>query len=76
MADSQLVISAEESAFLVQLLENALHNKLVEEHRTERAAYREAVHAEIELIESLSAKLRNSSIEVAGAVDSRQTPAS
>ena len=58
MSDAHLTITAEEKDFLLRLHETALKSELVEEHRTDRLAYRKLVQSEISLTESLLAKLR------------------
>jgi len=60
MADIQMLMTVEEGKCLLQLLESSLQNKRVEEHRTDRAAFRELVHSDLMLIESLTQKVRQS----------------
>jgi hypothetical protein len=60
MADTQLAISNEEKAFLLELLENSLHETRVEEHRTRVLSYREHVVRHKELIVELLKKLGTS----------------
>jgi hypothetical protein len=62
MADTSLVISADEKDYLLRLLEFALGNDRLEEHRTERSAYRKLVQQEISLIEHLLAKLKQTAV--------------
>jgi hypothetical protein len=58
MAEPQLTLTAEEQQFLVDLLETALKNTLVEEHRTRTLSYREQIVQREEIIKALLAKLR------------------
>ena len=57
MAESPLLLTAEEREYLVGLLENTLKDKRVEEHRTRTPTYREHVVHQEELIASLLGKL-------------------
>ena len=57
MADLQLMLTAEECTFLGSLLESALKEKRVEEHRTRSPSYRENVLQEESLITNLLGKL-------------------
>jgi hypothetical protein len=57
MAESQLTITLEEKDVLQRILESTLNSERVEEHRTERSAYRALVQKEIAVIESLLEKL-------------------
>jgi len=53
-----MTLTEEERTQLLSWLKQRLKDKLVEEHRTERAAYREYVLHEEALLEKLIAKLR------------------
>jgi len=57
MADCQISITAEERAYLVQVLETSLKNHRVEEHRTRAPTYREQILQEEKLLEQLLTKL-------------------
>jgi len=57
MGESQFTLSAEERNYLVQVLEIALKNHRVEEHRTRAPSYREQILQEEKLIEQVLAKL-------------------
>ena len=57
MADSQLLLSDEEKTFLVGLLEVALKDTRIEEHRTRTLSYREHILHQEELIAALLSKL-------------------
>ena len=57
MADLQLTLSAQERDCLIQLLETALKNRQVEEHRTRTPSYREHVVQEEQAIASILIKL-------------------
>ena len=57
MPESQLTLSDEERAFLVEFLEAARKDVLVEEHRTRTLSYREVVQHQGELITRLLGKL-------------------
>jgi hypothetical protein len=57
MADSQLLLSDEEKTFLVGLLEVALKDTRVEEHRTRTLSYREHILHQEELIAAVLSKL-------------------
>ena len=57
MAESQLMLTAEEHTFLVGLLETALKDARVEEHRTRTPLYREHVLHREDLIAGLLSKL-------------------
>jgi len=58
MSELRLTLSAEESQYLVALLEATLKDALVEEHRTRTPTYRQDVLHRGEVIRSLLAKLR------------------
>jgi hypothetical protein len=60
MADVQLTLSTQERACLVQLLETALKERRIEEHRTRAPSYREHVIDEEKLISGLLARLGQS----------------
>jgi len=57
MADTPLVLTTEERSFLVQLLETALKNHRIEEHRTRTPSYREQILQEEKLLEQLLTRL-------------------
>jgi hypothetical protein len=57
MAESDLMLTAEERQFLVDLLEVALKEKLVEEHHTSTRAFRQIVRHQEDLIAGLLRKL-------------------
>jgi hypothetical protein len=54
---TDLALTAEERDFLVKMLETALKDTRIEEHRTRTPSYREFVLSEENLIESLLKKL-------------------
>lgn len=58
MSELQVTLTDEERAFLVEYLEAALKNTLVEEHRTKKLSYRELVHHREDLISHLLEKLQ------------------
>ena len=60
MIGSQVVLSAEEKEYLVELLGSALKETRVEEHRTRAPSYREPVVDREKVIEGLLAKLGQS----------------
>lgn len=66
MNDSNLALSLEERDFLVDFLETARKNTLVEEHRTRTLNYREQLRHREELIDGLLSKLGRSPHEAAG----------
>jgi len=55
---SSVLLSGEERAFLANLLEQALHDKRIEEHRTDAFAFREHVQHEVAILAGLIDKLR------------------
>ncbi|HYV39896.1 MAG TPA: hypothetical protein VE988_29685 [Gemmataceae bacterium] len=57
MAESQLTLTAEECTFLTGLLETALKETRVEEHRTRAPGYREHIVKQENLINALLGKL-------------------
>jgi hypothetical protein len=57
-AQVAITMTEEERAQLLSWLEQRLKNKLVEEHRTETAAYRDYVLHQETILESLINKLR------------------
>lgn len=57
ITESALSLSDEERTFLTALLEQALHDKKIEAHRTEAFAFREHVEHEVALLENLIEKL-------------------
>lgn len=58
MADMQMMLTAEEREFLAGLLEIALKDTRVEEHRTRNPTYREHIVHREELIKAVLAKLQ------------------
>ena len=60
MAQSQLSLTDEQRTLLVDLLESARKETLIEEHRTRAPTYREHVTERSELIADLLAKLGQS----------------
>ncbi len=58
MAEQKLTLTADESKFLVELLENSLKERQVEEHRTRAPTYREHVLHQEDLIQAILKKLR------------------
>jgi hypothetical protein len=58
MADVQLTLSDPERLFLTSLLETALKERYVEEHRTRTPSYREDILRQEALIQQLLTKLR------------------
>jgi len=54
---SAFTLSGEERSFLLNCLERALHDKLIEEHRTEAFEFREFVQHEIALLRGLIDRL-------------------
>jgi hypothetical protein len=57
MADSQLTLTAEERDYLVRLLETALKEARVEEHRTRTPSYRQHILHDEAVIGALLTKL-------------------
>jgi hypothetical protein len=57
MAEQQLTLTAEEHAYLADLLANVLRDTRVEEHRTRTISYREHVLHREDLIKSILGKL-------------------
>jgi hypothetical protein len=57
MDESQITLSGEERACLVELLQSALKNRRVEEHRTRAPTYREQILEQEKLLENMLAKL-------------------
>jgi hypothetical protein len=57
MTESQLTLTAEERQYLVDLLETALKEARVEEHRTRTPTYRQHVLHREDLIVALLGKL-------------------
>jgi hypothetical protein len=55
---SAVALSGEEHTFLLNLLGQVLHDKKIEEHRTEAFAYRKHVQHEIALLQGLIDKLQ------------------
>jgi hypothetical protein len=60
MTEFQVALTAEERQYLVDLLERALKDALLEEHRTRTPSYREHVLREEGLVQGLLNKLRQS----------------
>lgn len=58
MSEVQLTLTEEERQFLVTLLETALKEKRVEEHRTRAPSYREHLVKHEELIQGVLSKIR------------------
>ena len=61
MTEHHLTLTAEESEFLKGLLEVALKDTLIEEHRTRNLSYREHIVHQEDLIKRLLDKLRQPS---------------
>jgi hypothetical protein len=57
MGESQLTLTVEERKCLVELLETALKETRIEEHRTRAPEYREHVSRREDLVSSLLGKL-------------------
>jgi len=57
-AEYTLTLTEAERTHLLSFLEQALRDKLVEEHRTESPDFREHVHSQEAAMESLIGKLR------------------
>ena len=57
MAEPQLTLTTEEREFLVDMLEQAQKEKLVEEHHTSLRAFRQLVRHQEDLIAGLLRKL-------------------
>jgi hypothetical protein len=57
MAESQLTLTAEERRILVDVLEEVLKERLVEEHHTRSRAFRQLVSHQEDLIAGLLRKL-------------------
>ena len=57
MPESSLTLSADESTFLVDLLQTVLKDTRIEEHRTRTPNYREHVLHKEDLIKSVLTKL-------------------
>jgi len=60
MSDTQFHVTADERAFLTELLETALKEARIEEHRTRTLSYREHIIRNEELIASVLRKLAGS----------------
>jgi hypothetical protein len=56
--DPALTLTEEERTFLAGLLEQALHDKRIEEHRTDSIQYKEHVEHEVTLLRGLLDKVR------------------
>ncbi|MGE5190998.1 MAG: hypothetical protein ACM3U2_00760 [Deltaproteobacteria bacterium] len=61
MPDIQLVLTADEKNYLVRVLETALKGDRVEIAHTDIRAYKEQMKSEIELVETLLAKVQKAS---------------
>jgi hypothetical protein len=57
MADTQVSLDAQERDYLIRVLETALKNHRIEEHRTRTPTYREQIIAEEKLLGQLLTKL-------------------
>jgi len=57
ITEPALLLSEEERSFLAALLEQALHDKKIEAHRTDSLEFREHVEHEVALLENLIEKL-------------------
>jgi hypothetical protein len=57
VTEPTLLLSDEERSFLVALLEQALHDKKIEAHRTEAFEFRKYVEHEVALLQNLIDKL-------------------
>ena len=57
VTETSVALSAEERSFLSKFLAQALHDKKIEEHRTDAFEYREHVHHELTLLQGLLDKL-------------------
>jgi hypothetical protein len=58
MDTTYMALSKEERSLLLTVLESALKNTLIEEHRTRKPSYREAVIHQEELLDRMLGKLR------------------
>jgi molybdopterin-guanine dinucleotide biosynthesis protein len=56
--ESALTLTAEERTFLAALLKQALHDKQIEEHRTDSIEFKEHVEHEVTLLRGLLDKVR------------------
>jgi len=56
--EAALTLTEEERTFLVGLLEQALHDKKIEEHRTDSIEFKEHVVHEVTLLRGLIDRLR------------------
>jgi hypothetical protein len=65
MFESPMTLTADERDYLTTLLETALKDKRVEEHRTRSPGYREHVLQQEAIISSLLDKLRPTPVEPA-----------
>ena len=57
MAETQLLLNAEEKDLLVKLLEREVSQRLVEEHRTRAPAYREHILHDEAVLQGMLTKL-------------------
>jgi len=57
MPESQLMLTAEERQFLLDLLQTVLKDARIEEHRTRAPSYREHVLQKEALLDSILSKL-------------------
>ncbi len=62
MADKNLTLTAEESKYLVELLEKTLKETQVEEHRTRAPTYREHILQQEKLAQEILNKLRRTTL--------------
>jgi hypothetical protein len=57
MPDTQITLDSQERDYLIQVLETALKNHRIEEHRTRTPTYREQILQEEQLLTQLLSKL-------------------
>lgn len=60
MSEFQVTLTAEERQFLLDLLDQTLKDRRIEEHRTRAPSYREHVLHDEDLIMSVQGKLKQS----------------
>jgi hypothetical protein len=58
MTEPALTLTEEDRTFLAALLEQALHDKKIEEHRTDSIEFKEHVEHEVALLRGLVDKVR------------------
>jgi len=58
MTDLRMNVTPEEREFLITLLDEAMKEKLIEEHRTKTPSYRDFLVCQEKTMRSLLAKLR------------------